>query len=116
MSYTYYHNPRCSKSRQGLELLETKGIKPEVIEYLKTGLNLKELESILKKLEISPLEGLIRTKEASFKEAGLKGAELSSKQWLEEIVKNPVILERPILVSTTKAAIGRPPENFLEII
>ena len=116
MSFKYYHNPRCSKSRQGLELLTEKGIKPTIVEYLKTGLDKKELKDILKKLDIVPLEGLIRTKEASFKESNLKGMDLTSDQWIEEIIKNPILLERPILVSKDSAAIGRPIENFLKIL
>lgn len=112
MSYTYYHNPRCSKSRQGLQLLADINITPKIVEYLKTGLNLQELQQIQRKLDIKPLNGMIRVKENIFKENNLREKKLSIDQWLEEIVKNPVLLERPILVSDTSAQIGRPIENL----
>lgn len=113
----YYHNPRCSKSRQGLELLKEKGIKPEIKEYLKEGLTASEVQGIAKSLNIEPLDGLIRIKESTFKELGLtKNDSKSLSEWSKIIAKNPVLLERPILVSGKKAAIGRPPENLIEII
>lgn len=116
MTYKYYHNPRCSKSRQGLELLKENGVEPTIIEYLKVGLNEKEVESILKAISNSPLEGSIRVKEATFKELALKGQDLSIKEWSKVISENPILLERPILIKGKKAVIGRPPENLLTII
>ena len=115
MKFTYYHNPRCSKSREGLKLLEEKGIKPTIKEYLKEKLDPKELKELFKKLKKSPLDA-IRTKESIFKELELKGQELSEEEWINLIVKNPVLLERPILVSDKDAIIGRPPEDLFKII
>ncbi|WP_127717252.1 arsenate reductase (glutaredoxin) [Halobacteriovorax sp. HLS] len=113
----YYHNPRCSKSRQGLELLNTKGVDFEIKEYLKEGLAQKEVSSIIKDLGINPLQGLIRVKEATFKELGLsKNDELSNTKWAKIISENPVLLERPILVNGSKVAIGRPPEDLLKAL
>ena len=113
----YYHNPRCSKSRQGLELLKTKGIEPEIKEYLKDGLTTKEVKALIASLAISPLDGLIRVKEATFKELGLsKKDELTVAKWAQIISENPVLLERPILVNGAKVAIGRPPEDLLKIV
>ncbi|MDD0852263.1 arsenate reductase (glutaredoxin) [Halobacteriovorax sp. GB3] len=113
---TYYHNPRCSKSRQGLELLKEKGVEPTVKLYLKEPMTEKEVLEIFKKAKLSPLEGLVRTKEATFKELNLKDKTLTDKQWAKTIVENPVLLERPLLVSKDRAAVGRPPENLLQII
>lgn len=113
---TYYHNPRCSKSRQGLELLKENGVEPTVKLYLKEAMTEKEVLEIFKKAKLSPLEGLVRTKEATFKELNLKDKTLSDKQWAKTIVENPVLLERPLLVSKNSAAVGRPPENLLKLI
>jgi arsenate reductase len=113
----YYHNPRCSKSRQGLELLRSKGLEPEIKEYLKEGLTAKEVSSLASSLGINPIEGLIRVKESTFKELGhTKKDDLTVAKWAKVISENPVLLERPILVNGKKVAIGRPPENLLEII
>ncbi len=113
----YYHNPRCSKSRLGLELLNEKGLTPEIKEYLKDGLTTKEVCALAKALGINPIEGLIRTKEALFKELGhSKDENLSSEEWAKVISKNPKLLERPILVNGDKAAIGRPTENLLDVL
>jgi arsenate reductase len=112
----YYHNPRCSKSRQGLVLLEEKGIEAEIKEYLKEPMTQKEVLELISKLAIKPLDGMIRTKEARFKELELKGQFLSDKEWAKIIVENPVLLERPILVIDDQAKIGRPPTDFFEIL
>jgi len=111
----YYHNPRCSKSRQGLALLEEKNVTPTVKEYLKEGLGETELDALFTRLGKEPLE-VMRKKETVFKELGLKDKDLSRKEWLKVISENPVLLERPILDTGTKAAIGRPPEDLLTII
>jgi arsenate reductase (glutaredoxin) len=111
----YYHNPRCSKSRQGLALLEENKITPTVKEYLKEGLEEKELDALFKRLGKEPLE-VMRTKEDVFKELNLKGKDLSRKEWLKIIAEHPVLLERPILDTGKKAAIGRPPEDLLSIL
>lgn len=110
---TIYHNPRCSKSRQTLALLQEQGIEPTIIEYLKTPLTKAQLEDLLNKLNV-PAENLVRKKEAAYKELGLQGQ--SNKALINAIAKHPVLMERPIVVNGNKAAIGRPPENVLEII
>lgn len=111
-----YHNPRCSKSRQTLALLEENGCKLEIIEYLKTPPTTTELDSICKKLKLEPQE-LIRSKEKVFKELGLSTNDPKSrKAWLKILVDHPVLIERPIAINGSKAAIGRPPEKVLEII
>lgn len=111
MPYLYYHNPRCSKSRQGLEILEKAKIKFEVKEYLNQKMTKKEVKELFTKLDIEPID-VVRTKEAIFKELDLKGKDLTQDQWAAIIVENPKLLERPILVNENKAVIGRPPENL----
>jgi arsenate reductase len=115
MTVAIYHNPRCSKSRATLELLEARGVKPKVIEYLKTPPSAAELKAILKKLGLSPRD-LVRKGEALFAELGLKDRQLSDDQLITLMVANPILIERPIVVSGGKAAIGRPPEKVLEIL
>jgi arsenate reductase len=115
MSLKIYHNPRCSKSRQALELLQEKGLKPQVIEYLKTPPSARELEAILTSLRLEPQE-ITRTKEETYQQLGLSKKSLSRKEWIEVLVKNPILIERPIVVNGNKAALGRPPEKVLEIL
>jgi len=109
-----YHNPRCRKSRETLALIENHGIKPEVIEYLKTPPSFDELKKIVTMLGIGPYQ-LIRRGEAEFKDQ-YRGKELSGDKWIEAMVKHPKLIERPIVINGEKAAIGRPPENVLEIL
>jgi arsenate reductase len=113
--YTYYHNPRCSKSRQGLALLEEKGVKLKIKEYLKDGLSQKEVKELSDKLNRSP-EEFIRKKEQLYKDLDLKNQTPKLKEWQKILSENPSLLERPILVGKTKAAIGRPPEDLLTIL
>jgi arsenate reductase len=115
MSVTLYHNPRCSKSRQALELLRKRGIEPRIIEYLKMPPTAAELRALLKLLGMRPRD-ILRTKEAAFKEAGLDDAKKTDAAVIEAIVKDPILLERPIAVAGKKAVIGRPPENVLKIL
>jgi arsenate reductase (glutaredoxin) len=115
MSVTIYHNPRCSKSRQGLELLREKGIEPTIVEYLKTPMDKKSLVDILDKLNMEPRD-LMRKKEKEYKENGLNDETLSRDSLLEAMVKFPKLIERPVVVSGTIAALGRPPENILHIL
>lgn len=115
MSLTIYHNPRCSKSRQTLSLLQEKGLSPNIVEYLQSPPSAQDLDKILKALDLEPLQ-VIRTKEERFKELGLQGQELSRHDWINHLVKNPILLERPIVVNGNKAAVGRPPENVLKIL
>ncbi|GAB4230022.1 MAG: arsenate reductase (glutaredoxin) [Ekhidna sp.] len=109
-----YHNPRCRKSRETLSLIEEKGIKPEVIEYLATPPSSSQLKEIISMLGIKPLE-LIRKGEEIFKEK-YRGKELSDEEWVQAMVENPKLIERPIVVSDGKAIIGRPPEKVLDIL
>ena len=110
-----YHNPRCSKSRQALELLKSKNINPEIILYLENPISTKDVEDILKILKISARE-IMRKKESEFKEMGLSDINISEKDLIEAIVKVPKLLERPIVINGNKAAIGRPLANILEIL
>lgn len=110
-----YHNPRCSKSRQTLTLIEDKGADVEVIEYLNTPPTRKELDEILQMLEMEP-EDLMRKGEAVYKELGLKDKKLSRKEAIKVMVENPKLIERPIVVKGKKAIIGRPPENVNELL
>ena len=110
---TIYHNPRCSKSRQTLVLLEERGIEPEIIEYLVTPPSAEELKTILGLLGKSPRD-ILRKKEA--KEVGLDDPALDDDALIAGIAANPIVLERPIVLNDGKAALGRPPENVLEIL
>lgn len=109
----YYHNPRCSKSRLGIDFLNENNIEFEIIEYLKTGVSEKDFLEIVQKSGLKPLEGLIRTKESHFKDLDLKGKNLTDKEWAKVINENPKLLERPILVTKDHAKVGRPTENLL---
>jgi len=110
---TIYHNPRCSKSRETLKLIEDKGIAPRVVEYLKTPPSAAELAAILAALGKKPAE-IVRKKEAA--EAGIDPAVLDDAALIAAMVANPAIIERPIVVNGAKAALGRPPESVLEIL
>lgn len=113
---TIYHNPRCSKSRQTMALLDENSVDYEVIEYLETPPNQKELVGILKKLGKKPLQ-VIRTGEDLFKQLGLsKKDERSDAEWIKIMVDNPRLIERPIVVKGATAVLGRPPEDVLKII
>ena len=105
---TIYHNPRCSKSRQTLALLDERGIEPDIIEYLVTPPSIEELANILAMLGLGPRD-LLRKKDA--KEAGLDDAAL-----IKAMVANPIVIERPIVINNGKAALGRPPESIAEIL
>ena len=113
MPVTIYHNPKCSKSRQTLALLEEQGVNPRVVEYLDSPPSASELDAILTKLGIEPA-ALLRKKEA--KEEGVDPAGMTRKQLIAAMVKHPRVIERPIVVSGKRAALGRPPENVLEIL
>ena len=115
MSVKIYHNPRCSKSRQTLQLLEEQGVQPEIIEYLKAAPSKPELESVLQMLNLSPRE-LMRKGESVYKELNLKDESLNDEQLINAMLENPILIERPIVLSNGKAAIGRPPESVLGIL
>ncbi len=115
MKLTIYHNPRCSKSRATLKLLEERGQKPEIIEYLKTPPDAATLKKLLRQLGMKPRE-LLRDKETAYKEAGLDDPGLSDDDIIAAMVEHPILIERPIVVAGNKAALGRPPEKVLEIL
>lgn len=115
MTVTIYHNPRCSKSRQTLQLLQDRGIEPRIIEYLKTPPGSTELQHILALLQLRPRD-LLRSKEPVYQELGLNDRSLSDEQLIDAMVANPILIERPIVLANGKAALGRPPEKVLEII
>lgn len=115
MSVTIYHNPRCSKSRQTLALLQEQGIEPVVIEYLQQPPGQGELIRILEMLGIPPRK-LMRTNEAVYKEKNLDNPALTAEQLVAAMVENPILIERPLVLANGRAALGRPPENVLEIL
>lgn len=110
-----FHNPRCSKSRQALELLTERGIEPEIIRYLETPPTEQELSDILEALGRQPRE-LMRNGESEFKEQGLDNPHLTREQLIAAMVASPKLIERPIVIANGKAAVGRPPENILTIL
>ena len=112
---TLYHNPRCSKSRGALELLEARGLTPTVVRYLETPLNEAQLQSLLKKLGVSARQ-LLRTGEDEYKTLNLADTRLGEAQLIAAIAAHPKLMERPILEVGNKAVIGRPPENVLELL
>lgn len=116
MSVVIYHNPRCSKSRQTLELLETNGVHPEVIKYLDTPLTVEQLKVLFTQLGFSSVREMMRTKEADYKEANLGDTSVSDEDLFLAMAANPKLFERPVVVANNKAKIGRPPEQVLEIL
>ena len=109
-----YHNPRCSKSRATLQLLRDKGEDPEVIEYLKNPPTAEELRDIIKKLGISA-EAIVRKGEDVYKNK-FDGKSMNEDEWIKALIANPILIERPIVVSGKQAAIGRPPKNILHLL
>ena len=115
MSVTIYHNPRCSKSRQTLALIQETGISPEIVLYLETPPDAGELGRVLKLLGLEPRQ-LMRTKEPEYKEQGLDDPALSRDQLIAAMVATPKLIERPIVLANGQAALGRPPESVLGIL
>jgi len=115
MTVRIYHNPRCSKSRQTLNILEEHAASPEVVEYLKTPPDAATLSGLLDMLGLEPRE-LMRKKETEYKESGADNTDLSREQLIALMVQYPKLIERPIVVSKGKAVIGRPPESVLDIV
>src|SRR5262249_10351809 len=113
MPVTIYHNPRCNTSRRALALLREKGVEPEIVEYLKTPYTAAQLKKLLGQLKV-PAAKLVRKKEAAA--AGVDPATLSEDQLIAAMARNPIIVERPIVVSGRKAALGRPPEAVLAVL
>ncbi len=112
---TIYHNPRCSKSRQTMQLLQDNGIEAKSIDYLKNPPNHTTLKHILGMLGLKPRE-LMRHKETLYRELGLDSMELSDEALIDAMVKHPILIERPIVIRNNQAALGRPPEKILEIL
>jgi arsenate reductase len=112
--FTIFHNPRCSKSRETLALLESHGIQPKIVDYLKTPPTAAELSSIVRKLGISP-EALVRKGEEAYK-SSYAGKTLSDAQWIDAMVRDPVLIERPIVLHGSKAVLGRPPANVMTLL
>ena len=115
MSVTIYHNPRCSKSRQTLQLLSEKGLDPQIIDYLNTPPSSEELKLTLGLLGMQARD-LMRKNESVYGECGLDDETLSEDQLIDAMVANPVLIQRPIVLANGKARIGRPPGNVLEIL
>ena len=109
-----YHNPRCRKSREAVQLLEEKGVSFEVVEYLKEVPSEIELTAVIAKLDIKPVQ-LLRKGEADFKE-NFKGKELTDLEWIQAMIKYPKLIERPIIIKGNKAVVGRPLEKVLELL
>jgi len=112
---TIYHNPRCSKSRQTLELLKERQIEPHIVKYLETPPSETALRDILNKLGMKPRE-LMRKGEKEYKELGLNDESLTDEQLIQAMVAHPRLIERPIVIKDDKAALGRPPEQVLDIL
>ena len=115
MSTSIYHNPRCSKSRQTLQLLTDKGIPFEIVEYLSNPPSADTLRKILAMLNIGPRD-LMRKNESVYKELELGADDLTDEQLIAAMLKHPILIERPIVINDDQARIGRPPENVLEIL
>jgi len=112
MTTLIYHNPRCSKSRQTLKLLEENGVDARVIHYLDTPPDVDELRQLLTALSL-PIKAIVRTGETAFKEMNMGIDDVEEQALLEAIVENPILLQRPIVVNGERAAIGRPPESVM---
>lgn len=115
MSITIYHNPRCSKSRQTLDLIRDSGVEPTVIEYLKNPPDAATLSCLLKALGL-PARDLLRKGEAAYRELGLENPDLSEAELIDAMASNPTLIERPIVEINGKAVLGRPPENVLALL
>ena len=113
---TIYHNPRCSKSRETLALLEEKGIKPAIVLYLDTPPDSKTIKTLLKQLGFSSARQLMRTKEELYKELKLDNDQLTEIQLINAMIEHPKLIERPIVVHNNQARLGRPPEHVLAIL
>lgn len=116
MSVTIYHNPRCSKSRQTLALIEEKGITPTIIKYLDETPSENELKVLFAKLGYVSVRDMMRTKEDTYKTLALGENTVTDEQLFTAMSQNPKLIERPIVVNGEKAAMGRPPESVLDIL
>lgn len=114
MSVVIYHNPRCSKSRKTLGLLEERNIQPQIVKYLETPPTVDQLKTLMAQLELTQVRDMMRTKEALYKELELNSAD--DETLFKAMAENPKLIERPIVVANGKARHGRPPEQVLEIL
>lgn len=112
---TIFHNPRCSKSRETLQLLEARGLQPQVVEYLDTPPTPEEISIILDQLGVQP-RALMRSSEAEYRELGLNDPALTRQQLIQAMADHPRLIQRPIVLSEGRAALGRPPQSVLEIL
>lgn len=112
---TIYHNPRCSKSRQALQLLRDRGLETNIVEYLKQPFDEQQIKRLLKMLEMKPRD-LLRKKEVEYRALGLDDPKLSPAMLIKAMVDNPVLIERPIVVAGEKAVLARPPEKVLDVL
>jgi arsenate reductase len=115
MAISILHNPRCSKSRQALQLLREKGVEPNIIEYLNTPPSAQAMDNILRLMGKEPRE-VMRRKEPEYREQELDNPDLTREQLIAAMVATPKLIERPIVVGDGKAALGRPPEDVLKIL
>jgi arsenate reductase (glutaredoxin) len=113
MAITFYHNPRCNTSRRALALLREHGVEPQIVEYLKTPYSVARLKEILAQLKL-PASALLRKKEAAA--AGIDPKGMDEETLIAAMAKNPIVVERPIVVSGPKAVLGRPPEKVLSVL
>ena len=116
MTVVIWHHPRCSKSRDALALLEARGVRPEIIRYLETPPSAKEIRNAAALLGLSSVRGLIRVKESAYDALGLGDPALSEDALAKALHETPALIERPIVFSRGRAAIGRPPEAILQIL
>lgn len=110
-----WHNPRCSKSREALRLLTGRGVEPKVVEYLKDPPGASRLEEVLRMLDLSPRD-LMRTKEEPYRSLGLADPAKATRELVEAMVANPILIERPVIIHGDRAVVGRPPERALEVL
>jgi arsenate reductase len=115
MTYQILHNPRCSKSRQALAILESNGCEIDIVDYLKTAPDIDFISDVCKMLNCSA-ETLVRKKESLYKELSIAESQMSESDWVLLLNEHPKLIERPIVIKDGKARIGRPPEQILEII
>ncbi len=115
MTITIWHNPRCSKSRRTLEILNDLGLRPRVVEYLKTPPQPEELRDVLHRLAMGPRD-LMRTREAPWRDLGLDDADLSDDVLIRAMHEHPVLIERPVVIAGDRAVLGRPPERVLDLV
>ena len=114
-AYKIFHNPRCSKSRQALQILQDNNCDIEIINYLETDLNVSLIKDVLHKLSLKPRD-ILRTSEQDYKDNNLKEGSFSDDELIDYMIKHPKLIERPIVIKGHRAVLGRPPENVLELI